>query len=291
VPTEDSLYSAFAANPVNFTDETGGMIGGDGDDGEQGDDEDDHLVNLLDRLLQHPRPQFDANDRALLTRAWSNINGMVQQLVDRSEAISRRIHALDQTVRQMESSLQGLRQRETYAHYFRLIGDHLQQRRLGWHGMSTENRTRYINTILYTAQDLSDRRMSVAQRMLSERYLVLIRSRDQLIEELDSVNDMQQDLENWLDIYDAPIRRLGEGDESRSVAETDEEEDDDLLLDDDLFFRGRADLSVSPHVSDEEEADDARARNGQNPDESGNRGQLSPSHPGADRGGDGGALE
>jgi hypothetical protein len=29
VPTEDSLYSAFAANPVNSTDETGGMIGDD----------------------------------------------------------------------------------------------------------------------------------------------------------------------------------------------------------------------------------------------------------------------
>jgi RHS repeat-associated protein len=27
IPTQDSLYSAFAANPVNFTDETGGMLG------------------------------------------------------------------------------------------------------------------------------------------------------------------------------------------------------------------------------------------------------------------------
>jgi RHS repeat-associated protein len=297
VPAGDSLYAAFDANPVNFTDETGGMVGGaDDDDGD--DDRDAYLVSLLDRILQHPLPAFSDNDRALLLQARRNINAMLQQLVDRSEAISRRIHDLDQNLRQMESSLQGLRQREAYAHYFRLIGDHMQQRRLSWHNMSPEDRTRYLNTILYTAQDISDRRMSVAQRTLSERYLLLIRSRDQLIEELDTVSDLQRDQENWLDIYDVPIRRL-DPDEYFSDAEADEEEDededdddDDLLFDDDLGFQIHVGADRSPQHSDsEDDVDAARAQENANVNDSGNRPNRSPGDRGAHRDSDGGALE
>jgi RHS repeat-associated protein len=46
IPTDDSLYSAFAANPVNFTDETGGMF--------ERFEVDPELQTLLDRIVANP---------------------------------------------------------------------------------------------------------------------------------------------------------------------------------------------------------------------------------------------
>ena len=65
VPTQDSLYAALGANPVNVTDETGGMIQLDIDVPRYNPAHRQisaRLQGLLDRLLQDPSANFEFNE-------------------------------------------------------------------------------------------------------------------------------------------------------------------------------------------------------------------------------------
>jgi RHS repeat-associated protein len=65
IPTEDSLYSAFAANPVNFTDETGGMLGNF--------EVDPEVQNLLDRILADPHARLSRAQLEKMTIAFYTV--------------------------------------------------------------------------------------------------------------------------------------------------------------------------------------------------------------------------
>ena len=241
IPRDDSLYAALGANPVNYTDETGGMM--DGNDATN----DDHVDGLLDQLIQNPGIRFGAEDRDLLRQRLFAVEGGVQNLVMRSEALQAQIGRIWQQVRQTQQELLSAREEQYRIHAIRLISDHTRQGRLG--RMTERERRQYVDIILHTATDLSQRRTSPRQRLLSDRYLQLLQSEDLLQGELLVVDRERQDLENWLDIYQVPIGGMWDPDEPAS----DSEEDEDDFDADDLVLQGP--VSVSPQLSDEERED------------------------------------
>ena len=76
--------------------------------------------------------------------------------------------------------------------------------------------------------------MSTLERQLSRRYLQLLRSEESLQGELQVLDSERRDLEGWLDIYQAPIERMWDPDETPSEAEDDDEDYEDI----DVHSRG-----------------------------------------------------
>jgi RHS repeat-associated protein len=268
VRTEDSLYSAFGANPVNTTDETGGMIGNNDATS------DGPVDDLLDQLIQNPDTRFSAEERDLLRQRLFAAESGVQHLVERSEALAVRIAGIWQQVQQTQTDLQRAREEQARLNVIRLISDHTRQRRL--RGMTEEQVRQYVNIVLHTATELSHRRTSPRERLLSDRYFQLQLSEDALQGELQMVERERQDLESWLDIYQVPIERMWDPDESASESEG----DGDVRFTDGV--QGHGSVSVSPQPSDEEKEDDGSSAHSDDLDETGSHSGRSPRRGGAE---------
>ncbi|HKG73387.1 MAG TPA: hypothetical protein VKA79_04035, partial [Aestuariivirgaceae bacterium] len=228
IPSEDSLYAAFGANPANFGDDNGAML-------EEGADDSERIEQLLDQLLQDPQARFEDRDRALLRRRLSTVERGVQNLVSQSEALMHRITDIRQQVQQTEAVLQTAREQQISYHAINLFSQHIREGRA--QRIRQGERNQYIAVIRHTAEDLSNRRMSALERRLSDRYFQLLRSEDSLQGELQMVDAERQGLEGWLDIYQVVIERMWDPDETPSEAEDD---DDDYDVDEDIDVHSRS---------------------------------------------------
>jgi hypothetical protein len=221
IPSEDSLYAAFGANPANFGDVNGAMLEEDADEGER-------TEQLLDQLLQDPATRFEVQDRYLLRLRLSAIEGGVQNLVSRSETLIDRIADIRQQVQKTQAALQEAHEREASFHAINLYSQHIREGRL--HRIRKGELKQYIAIVRDTAEDLSNRRTSPLERGLSDRYLQLLQSEDSLQVELDRVDAERRDLEDWLDIYQFPIEHIWDPDEPASEAEEDDEDYDEIEM-------------------------------------------------------------
>jgi RHS repeat-associated protein len=267
VPTEDSLYAALGANPVNYTDETGGMIG------DQDTSNDGRIADLLDQLLHNRELQFPPEDRDLLRQRLHIIATGVQNLIDRSEGLTDRIVEIGRQLRQAEQALQRTREQEARLQAIRLVSEH----QSGLLRMHSARRQQHIAILLRTADELSHRRTSAAERLLADRYFQLQQREDALQGELQTANAERQDLENWLDIYQVPILQMWDPDESPSEAEDEEDEESfPLPIGSPVSFGSEsesddnADDVVAPRHG---ESDSDRPRDGSPRDRANDRGQ------------------
>jgi hypothetical protein len=219
IPSEDSLYAAFGANPANFGDDNGAMH-------EEDDDQAERINQLLDQLLQDPATRFEVQDRDLLRLRLSTFERDVQSLVSQSEALMDRITDIQQQLQETEAALRHAREQQVSFHAINLYSQHIREGRI--QRMREGERTQYIAIVRHTAEALSNRRMSPLERRLSDSYLQLLQSEGSLQGELRSVDAERRDLESWLDIYQVPIERMWDPDEPTSEAEEDDNDYEDI---------------------------------------------------------------
>ncbi len=197
----------------------------------------------------------------------------VQNLVSQSEALMHRITDIRQQVQQTEAALQTAREQQVSYHAINLFSQHIREGRA--QRIRQGDRNQYIAVVRHTAEDLSNRRMSAAERRLSDRYFQLLRSEDLLQGELQIADAERQDLEGWLDIYQVVIERMWDPDETLSEAEDDDDDDEDYEdidiragdssasdSDDDAGSAGRR-IEPNEHASGEQRRANSRNADGQ----------------------------
>jgi hypothetical protein len=216
IPSEDSPYAAFGADPANFGDDKGAMLEEDGDEGER-------MERLLDQLLQDPPTEFNDQDRYRLSLRLFTVQSGVQNLVSRSEALMDRIADIRQQMAQTQTALQRAREQQAIYHATNLFSQHIREGRAP--SVHARQWSQYVAIVRHAAEDLSNRRMSPLESRLSNTYLWLQHSDVSLQGQLRAIDAERLDLDSWLDIYQFPIERVCDPDECSSEAEDDDEEE------------------------------------------------------------------
>jgi hypothetical protein len=86
IPTEDSLYAALGASPVNVTDETGGMIEESKYDDDDDENEQARVQDLLKRFASSPEMRFTPKEHELLGKTYLKGRNVIIAEIERYNA-------------------------------------------------------------------------------------------------------------------------------------------------------------------------------------------------------------
>jgi hypothetical protein len=87
IPTQDSLYAAFGANPVNYADPTGGMIEESKYADEDNENEQAQVQLLLNRFTLNPEISFTRKEHQLLEKAYSKGRDVIVAEIQKHNAL------------------------------------------------------------------------------------------------------------------------------------------------------------------------------------------------------------
>jgi RHS repeat-associated protein len=121
VPTEDSLYAALGADPVNFTDETGGMI----EESKYDDDDENEqaqVQDLLRRFADNPEMRFTPKEHELLGKAYLEGRNVIVEEIKTYNALRFEISTWKRRTRRAADAAETQEERDVLSmdlYYFR----------------------------------------------------------------------------------------------------------------------------------------------------------------------------